>query len=151
MAEATAEGMNRTLTYSSGLGVESGTTLTLNLDVLNAVASDKHGTYDITITLNGYGEGYDFSTLGDDIKKLVQFDADSWLGQMLADVEWTMVEKPNGTETASAESTAGVTYYTDQNVGALVITINGLNVPEPTTSTLSLLALAALAARRRRK
>ena len=152
MAEATAEGMNRTLTYSSGLGVSGeGTTLTLNLDVLNAVAPDQRGVYDISITLNGYGAGYDFSTLGDDIKNLVQFDADSWLGQMLADVEWTMVEKPNDTETASAESTAGVTYYTDQNVGELVITIHGLNVPEPTTSTLSLLSLAALCARRRRR
>ena len=152
LAEAAAEGMNRTLTYSAGLGVSGeGTTLTLNLDVINTVAPDQHGVYDISITLNGYGAGYDFSTLGDDIKNLVQFDADSWLGQMLADVEWTMVEKPNDTETASAESTAGVTYYTDQNVGKLVITIHGLNVPEPTTSTLSLLALAALAARRRRR
>ncbi|MBQ9829191.1 MAG: PEP-CTERM sorting domain-containing protein [Akkermansia sp.] len=37
------------------------------------------------------------------------------------------------------------------NAGDLVITISGLSIPEPATSTLSLLALAALAARRRRR
>ena len=40
-----------------------------------------------------------------------------------------------------------VTYTNVGNVGSLVI----VNVPEPTTTTLSLLALSALAARRRRK
>ena len=40
-----------------------------------------------------------------------------------------------------------VEYRVEDNVGSLLV----LNVPEPATSTLSLLALAALAARRRRK
>ena len=40
-----------------------------------------------------------------------------------------------------------VTYHVVDNVGSLLV----MNVPEPTTTTLSLLALTALAARRRRK
>ena len=41
--------------------------------------------------------------------------------------------------------------YTGTNDGSLNITMLAMSVPEPTTATLSLLALAALAARRRRK
>ena len=40
-----------------------------------------------------------------------------------------------------------VEYRVEDNVGSLLV----LNVPEPATTTLSLLALSALAARRRRK
>ena len=40
-----------------------------------------------------------------------------------------------------------VTYQVIDNAGSLLV----VHVPEPTTATLSLLALAALAARRRRK
>lgn len=50
---------------------------------------------------------------------------------------------------AGGGASTGVSYSTG-SVGT-IITINGLNVPEPTTSTLSLLALAGLCARRRRK
>ena len=50
---------------------------------------------------------------------------------------------------AGGGASTGVSYSTG-SVGT-IITINGLNVPEPTTSTLSLLALAGFCARRRRK
>jgi hypothetical protein len=55
-------------------------------------------------------------------------------------------------ETGEAAPTVSYGYAAGgSNVGTLTITITGLNVPEPTTSTLSLLALAGLCARRRRK
>ena len=48
-------------------------------------------------------------------------------------------------------ATAPAYYVTKSNSGISVSYTYGLNVPEPTTATLSLLALAGLAARRRRK
>ena len=48
-------------------------------------------------------------------------------------------------------ATAPAYYVTKSNTGISVSYTYGLNVPEPTTATLSLLALAGLAARRRRK
>ena len=150
---ATAENKG-TLSYNTGLSVEAGTTLTLNLDVLNAVGGDQHGTYDLTITLTGFGEGFDFSS----IASQVVFDADSWLGKVLSGVTPVVTDSALNEGASAEENSAGaptLTYTTTAasggNVGTLVITIGGLNVPEPATSTLSLLALAALAARRRRK
>ena len=152
---ATAENNYKgTLSYNAGFGVGADTTLTLNLDVLNAVGGDQHGTYDLTITLTGFGEGFDFSS----IASQVVFDGDSWLGKLLSDVTPVVTGSSLSEGVAAVENSAGaptVTYTSTAasggNVGSLVITINGLNVPEPATSTLSLLALAALAARRRRK
>ncbi len=51
---------------------------------------------------------------------------------------------------SNLESNYAIT-YTGTNDGSLNITMLAMSVPEPTTATLSLLALAALAARRRRK
>lgn len=76
------------------------------------------------------------------------------LGEMLhpaADTEYTL----NVASTISTDSadTWALNFGagTGINEGNLVITISGLSIPEPTTSTLSLLALVALAARRRRR
>ena len=149
--EATAEGMNRTLTYSSGLGVSGeGTTLTLNLDVVNAVAPDQHGVYDISIVLSGFGEG--FALNDDSIAGMVKFDPDSWLAKALEGVTATVLKEGTVATTASNDGPT-VTYAagTGENVGSLVITINGLNVPEPASATLGLAALMMLAARRRRR
>jgi len=62
------------------------------------------------------------------------------------------VETPASVSEGGSTGGVSVSYSaaTGENVGT-IITITGLNVPEPTTATLSLLALAALAARRRRK
>ena len=146
---------NGRISYTCGLGVESGSSLTLNLDVINAVRPDQHGTYDLSITLSGFGS--DFAITSEEaILGMVKFDASSWLAQALEEqgAEWR-AEITEATENTvvTQSSVPTVTYSagTGENVGSLVITINGLNVPEPATSTLSLLALAALAARRRRK
>ncbi|MBQ6942567.1 MAG: PEP-CTERM sorting domain-containing protein, partial [Akkermansia sp.] len=84
------------------------------------------------------------------------FTADSWLGQLLTAQGATAyvsgaVETPASVSEGGSTGGVSVSYSaaTGGNVGT-VITITGLNVPEPATSTLSLLALAALAARRRR-
>ncbi|MBQ8376858.1 MAG: PEP-CTERM sorting domain-containing protein, partial [Akkermansia sp.] len=140
------------ISYTCGLGVESGSSLTLNLDVINAVRPNQHGTYDLSITLSGFGS--DFVIEDNAILGMVKFDASSWLAQALEEqgAEWS-AEITEATENTvvTQSSVPTVTYSAGENVGTLVITINGLNVPEPTTATLSLLALAALAARRRRK
>ena len=141
------------ISYTCGLGVESGSSLTLNLDVINAVSPDQHGTYDLSITLSGFGSDFRI-TSEEAILGMVKFDASSWLAQALEEqgAEWS-AEITEATENTvvTQSSVPTVTYSAGENVGTLVITINGLNVPEPTTATLSLLALAALAARRRRK
>ena len=143
-----------TLSYSNGLAIattDNSASLTLNLDVVNAVAGDAHGTYDLTITLSGFGDGF---TVTQDILSMVGFDSTSWLGQALVSqkAEYTVVtEQTPVTAGESGVPTVSYAAGTGASVGSLVITITGLNVPEPATSTLSLLALAALAARRRRK
>ena len=143
-----------TLSYSNGLAIattDNSASLTLNLDVVNAVAGDAHGTYDLTITLSGFGDGF---TVTQDILSMVGFDSTSWLGQALVSqkAEYTVVtEQTPATAGEGGVPTVSYAAGTGASVGSLVITISGLNVPEPATSTLSLLALAALAARRRRK
>ena len=143
------------ISYTCGLGVESGSSFTLNLDVINAVRPDQHGTYDLSITLSGFGSDFRI-TSEEAILGMVKFDASSWLAQALEEqgAEWRAEITASTENTVVTQSSVPTVTYsagTGENVGTLVITINGLNVPEPTTATLSLLALAALAARRRRK
>ena len=152
-AQAAPAGSNVSISYSTGLGVASDATLTLNLDVLGAVEQHGSGVYDITITLDGFGAEYDFTQVA--LAGLVKFDADSWLGKEIGNVEPVVSiadEQQVATlsDNVGAAATPSVSYTATPSVGTLVITITGLNVPEPATSTLSLLALAALAARRRR-
>ena len=131
--------------------------LTLNLDVMGAYEST--GAVDnVTLTITLAGITGDVSSYGVDAwKALVGFEESSWLGQALVrqKAEYTVVtEQTEQTPATAGESgvpTVSYSAVTVDNVGSLVITIAGLNVPEPATSTLSLLALAALAARRRRK
>ncbi|MBQ9830602.1 MAG: PEP-CTERM sorting domain-containing protein [Akkermansia sp.] len=128
--------------------------LTLNLDVMGAYEST--GAVDnVTLTITLAGITGDVSSYGVDAwKALVGFEESSWLGQALVSqkAEYTVVTEQTEQAPATAgESGVPTVSYSVGNVGSLVITISGLNVPEPATSTLSLLALAALAARRRRK
>ena len=126
-----------------------GSTIVVDLGDLSCAAPMGPGKYDLSITLSGF-------TMQDCTQGIV-FAADSWLGQLLTAQGATAyvsgaVETPASVSEGGSTGGVSVSYsaVTGGNVGT-VITITGLNVPEPATSTLSLLALAALAARRRRK
>ena len=112
-----------------------------------------YGTYTLTFNLNlqldsSLGEPASNEAWGE----LVGFSG--WLGTLLEEqgaVFAGAAGDPVAQSTAPSVSYGYSAGSGGSNVGTLVITINGLNVPEPTTSTLSLLALAGLCARRRRR
>ncbi len=129
------------------LGAAGDASITLNLGDLSQVTAMGPGVYDITILLDG------FQMTGDSASVL--FASDSWLGKLLAqsnnaNVEISISQVAAGEAAAAGGGASTGVSYSTGSVGT-IITINGLNVPEPTTSTLSLLALAGLCARRRRK
>ena len=152
--KATTAESHGTLSYSNGLAIatDNNASLTLNLDVVNAVAGDAHGTYDLTITLSGFGADF---AMPEKIREMVSFDSTSWLGQALVSqkaAEYSVVtEQTPATAGESGVPTVSYSAVTVDNVGSLVITIAGLNVPEPASATLGLAALMMLCARRRRK
>ena len=125
-----------------------GSSIVLNLGDLSCLTPMGPAVYDsITISLEGFTMS-DYSTG-------ILFAGDSWLGELLTAQDATQyvasgdVAAPANVGGGAGGSTVGVR-FSSGSVGT-IITITGLNVPEPTTATLSLLALAALAARRRRK
>jgi|GEM_PF-3329106 len=138
------------------INASTGASLAVDLGDLSCVTETAMGPgkYDLSITLSGVGfDSYENLTAGSGII----FTADSWLGQLLTAQGATAyvngaVETPASVSEGGSTGGVSVSYSaaTGENVGT-IITITGLNVPEPTTATLSLLALAALAARRRRK
>ncbi len=140
-------------------GAEGAPSLTLNAGSMVLLTADPtqdvngaFGTYTLTFTLNvNLGESLTEGPVN--WSSLVGFDG--WLGSMLATQMPDTLNVGELPAELSQDAGPSVSYnYTageGSNVGSLVITINGLNVPEPATSTLSLMALMALAARRRRK
>ena len=137
-------------TLLSGITMSAGSSLTVDLGDLSSYAAMGPGKYDLSITLSGFSMA-DF--VGAYADSALQFAADSWLGKLLAqsnnaNVEISISQAADAGEAAAAGAATGVSYSTS-SVGT-IITITGLNVPEPTTATLSLLALAGLCARRRR-
>ena len=155
-SEGTAGTFSATTSLLSGITINAsaGASLAVDLGDLSCVTAMGPGKYDLSITLSGVGfDSYENLTAGSGII----FTADSWLGQLLTAQGATAyvsgaVETPASVSEGGSTGGVSVSYSaaTGENVGT-VITITGLNVPEPATSTLSLLALAALAARRRRK
>ncbi len=144
------------ITEGSSITINASARASLAVDLgdLSCVTAMGPGKYELSITLSGVGfDSYENLTAGSGII----FTADSWLGQLLTAQGATAyvsgaVETPASVSEGGSTGGVSVSYSaaTGSNVGT-VITITGLNVPEPATSTLSLLALAALAARRRRK
>ncbi len=123
---------------------ETTANLVVDLGDLSCLTPMNPGKYDLTITLSGF-------SMAEDGTANVLFAENSWLGQLLSQANNADVEisySPVTVGGAGGDEGVAVSYSTG-NVGT-IITISGLNVPEPTTATLSLLALAALAARRRR-
>ena len=147
-----------TLSYSSNTAITmSGTGSRLLLSADPTVdANGIFGTYNLTLTLNYTLAGDLASAETVNWQELVGFTG--ILGDLLtAQTAEATVDLAEGEAAVAAAGTTPTVEYNytapgeGAQVGTLVITINGLNVPEPTTATLSLLALAALAARRRRK
>ncbi len=147
-----------TLSYSSNTAITmSGTGSQLLLSADPTVdANGVFGTYNLTLTLNYALDGIDVPNTTAGWQELVGFTG--ILGDLLtAQTPEASVDLAEGeAAVAAAGSTPTVEYNytapgTGAQVGTLVITISGLNVPEPASATLGLAALMMLCARRRRK
>ena len=135
----------------TGITLSAGSTLTLVMDPSNNDFRD----YSLVINMSGFEyEGGSLAATG----SITDLNAagiylGGWLGELLAD-QGVVQESVGNLESPEVPGdsvpTVSYTYSTENNVG-MIISIHGLSVPEPTTTTLSLLALCALAARRRRR
>ena len=135
----------------TGITLSAGSTLTLVMDPTNNDFRD----YSLVINMSGfeYEGGSLAATGGITDLNAAGIYLGGWLGEMLA-AQGVAQEGMGNLESPEVPGdsipTVSYTYSTENNVG-MIISIHGLSVPEPTTTTLSLLALCALAARRRRK
>ncbi len=152
-----SESGNTTLSYTTGIsGITNGATLTLLAD-LSMPAGSAAGLVDLEFVFTGFNTGMEYATGSlAGLKEAYGIEFGGILGNLLNQPEPVVAAETLRAGESSGATTADtftVSYGagTGAQVGCLVITISGLNVPEPATSTLSLLALAALAARRRRK
>ena len=143
-------------TFNTGVSslAAGAATLTLNLDMMAAYESTG-AVSGATLTITLGVSGADFSSYTvENWQALVGFDG--WLGTTLENQNATYQVADGAAQVSEGASTPAVSYgYTagggGGNVGTLVITISGLNVPEPASATLGLAALMMLCARRRRK
>ena len=136
-----------TLDVSSTGGVQGlimGSTVTLN----SGSTLQVDGT-DANEFLRGYLEDHQYYTLFSDVEKFVFNGVEQ---NELGIRDWTDFDlDANRIYSNLTSNTYAVVYTMDTSAGGNVGMIALTLVPEPTTGTLSLLALAALAARRRRK
>ncbi len=143
-------------TFNTGVSslAAGAATLTLDLDMIGAYESTG-AVSGATLTITLGVSGADFSSYTvENWQALVGFEG--WLGTMLENQNATYQVADGAAQVSEGASTPAVSYgYTagggGGNVGTLVITISGLNVPEPASATLGLAALMMLCARRRRK
>ena len=135
-------------TLNASLTLADGATLDMYSIEQSAVALDG------TLTFNGQVE------LGGNLLAILA-EMSSWQSQELtlftglSDIALPSMESENGSSVLASTLFSNVQsenmyveYHVIDNVGSLVVT---MTIPEPATTTLSLLALTALAARRRRK
>ncbi len=109
----------------------TGSSLTLDMSSFAANMGDELNDYDyVAVSFRALEDGQIAHFNAESLRVTATFDN----GQTYNDV-WVM-------NTSSEQASAAATLY--------VSVAGGMAVPEPTTATLSLLALAALAARRRR-
>ena len=129
--------------------VDNAQTTTITLTATpGADCGHQLGVYDLVFALNlDFTDEAAQPTTLDGWKALVTFG-----GEMA-----TLLEEQDagyalaGTEEALTMQNPYVMYDYNAADNLLIVTVSGLTVPEPTTATLSLLALAALAVRRRRR
>ena len=152
------EKSNITVTGHALLG--GGATLNASLTLADGATLDMYSieqsavTLDGTLTFNGQVE------LGGNLLAILA-EMSSWQSQELtlftglSDIALPSMESDNGSSVLASTLFSNVQsenmyveYHVIDNVGSLVVT---MTIPEPATTTLSLLALSALAMRRRRK
>ncbi len=144
-----------TLNYSAGIsGISNGATLTLLAD-LSIPEGSALGMVDLEFVLTGFNTTREYATGSlTGLKENYGIEFGGYLGELL-NTSAVTVNALNMERAIRMTSTeAWVLNYgagSGINEGNLVITISGLSIPEPATSTLSLLALAMLCARRKRK
>ncbi len=149
---ATAAAENVALSFTlgglTGLTLDNADTkLVINtVDVLAAVGDAES----FTLSFN-FGKGislYDGEWTAEALSGAITFGGA--LGEWLSGSETEYTLASDAVATASLDGLVPTVTYAMTNGVLTSITVSG-NIPEPTTATLSLLALAALAARRRRK
>lgn len=150
LTDDTANVMVHNVTFDATAGVNATLTAAAPTAATTLTATPKAMT-EGTITLSNIenvtigGEGLTINLSGFSMADLQAYDV---VGITMADG----ARFSNGLDVTVAygDNTAS-TIYMGGDYGTAFFRVSDLNVPEPTTATLSLLALAALAARRRRK
>ena len=116
-----------------------------------ADCGEEMAAYDLTFSMNlTLGEGFSVADMtGEDWRDLVSFGGA--FGELL-DAQGAIYGVTQDDIAALTDNPfVFYDYSVTDGIGSLVVRVQGVTIPEPTTATLSLLALAALAARRRRK
>lgn len=148
-----------TVTVSGSTLLGGAATLNTSLTLAEGAGLDMTNLGAGAVTLNGALTFGGKVTMGDNLLAIVN-EMSGWEESITLFTGLSNVSLPGVTEAASAEKVLAsnvfsnvtnnqvyISYQVIDNVGSLMV----VHVPEPTTSTLSLLALAALVARRRRK
>ena len=152
LVEGGPTGLQFSTSLLNGMTLGTNASIVVDLGDLSGFTGMSAGKPTFSITLEGFRLS-DYTGTGEN--KGLYFAADSWLGKLLADQGASQYVSSGDVESATTlaanNNTVTVKYeaMTGGNVGT-IITITGLKVPEPTTSTLGLIALTALVSRRRR-
>lgn len=154
LTDDTANVMVHNVTFDATAGVNATLTDTVSAPAMLTAAPApvaETGTTMGTLTLSNIenvsigGEGLTINLSGFSLADLQAYDV---VGITMADG----ARFSNGLDvTVAYGANTASTIYMGGDYGTAFFRVSDLNVPEPTTATLSLLALAALAARRRRK